>query len=70
MLVAAQGFAGDPVQARQPVDPAADQYGVHGRGGHAEPAGNLDRAESVAPSQPDDTAYQVCWGLGRARVLP
>ena len=46
VLVAAQRFAGDPVDVREPVDPAADQHGVHGRGRHPEPAGDLDRARA------------------------
>ena len=46
VLVAAQRFAGDAVEMGQPVDPAPHQHRVHGRGGQAEPAGDLDRAES------------------------
>ena len=32
VFVAADRFAGDPVDVAQPVDPAADQDSVHGRG--------------------------------------
>lgn len=34
-FVAADRFAGEPVDVAQPVDPAADQDGVHGRGRNA-----------------------------------
>jgi hypothetical protein len=46
VFVAAQGFAGDPVDVGESVDPAAHQDRVHGRGGQAEAAGDLNRAES------------------------
>jgi hypothetical protein len=29
-LIAADRFAGDPVDVGQPVDPAADRHGMHG----------------------------------------
>ncbi|OLM08679.1 hypothetical protein Ae505Ps2_6066 [Pseudonocardia sp. Ae505_Ps2] len=50
VLVAAQRFAGDPVDVGEPVDPAAHQDRVHGRGGHTEPPGDLDRAQPVPPA--------------------
>ena len=30
MFVAADRFAGDPIDVGEPVEPAADQHGVHG----------------------------------------
>ena len=38
VLVAAKRFTGDPVDAREPVDPAPHQHGVHRRGRQPEPA--------------------------------
>jgi hypothetical protein len=40
-----------------PVEPAADQDGVHGRGRHAEPVGDLDGAEPLLPPQRNDLAH-------------
>lgn len=68
VLVAAQGFAGDAVEVAEPVDPAPHQHRVDGRGGQAEPAGDLDRAESLAPPQPHDPPHHLRAGPGWARV--
>ena len=70
VLVAAQRFAGDPVDVGEPVDPAPHQHRVHGRGRHPEPAGDLDRAEPVTPPQRHDPPHHLRAGLGRAAVRP
>src|SRR6478735_8385841 len=54
VLVAAQGFAGDPVDPGEPVDPAPHQHGVHRGSRDPEPAADLYRPEPVPPPQPDD----------------
>ena len=59
MLVAADRLAGDPVDVAEPVDPAADQHRMDGRGRQPEPATDLDRAEPLAPPQPHDLAHHV-----------
>ena len=51
MLIAADRFAGGPVEVGEPVDPAADQDRVHPRGRHVEPISDLDGAESLLPPQ-------------------
>jgi len=50
VLVAADRFAGVPVDVREPVEPAADQDRVHGRGGQVQPGADLDRAKPAAPA--------------------
>src|SRR5688500_14763623 len=40
MLVASDRLSGRPVEVAEPVEPAADQDRVHGRGLHAEPVGD------------------------------
>jgi hypothetical protein len=47
VFVAADWFAGDPVDPGQPVELAAEQDSVYRRGRYAEPAADLDRAESL-----------------------
>jgi hypothetical protein len=42
VLVAADRLPGDPVDPRQPVQPAAHQHGMDRGGGQAEPAADLD----------------------------
>jgi hypothetical protein len=68
VLVAAKWFTGDTVDVGEAVDPATHQHCMHGRGLHPEPAGDLDRAESVSPPQPNDLAHDGPAGLGRAGV--
>lgn len=60
-----------PLMARSmAVDPAAHQHGVDGRGLHPRSAGDLDRAEPVAPAQPQDPTDELGRGFGRIRVWP
>ena len=54
VLVPADRFTAGPVHVRQPVDPASDQYRVHGRGRDPEPAADLDRSQAVSSSQRHD----------------
>jgi hypothetical protein len=68
VFVAAQWFAGDPVDPGEAVDPAAHQDRVHGRGGQAEPAADLDWAQPLAPPQPHDLAHRRGRGAVRAVV--
>ena len=68
VFIAAQWHSGDPVDAGQPVDPAADQDRVDGGGGHTEPVGDLDRAEPVSPPQPGHPPHHRLWGAGGAVV--
>ncbi len=66
VLVASDQLAGDPVDARQPVDAAAGQHRVHRRGGHPDLSGDLHRAEPLAPAQAHDLLHDGLWRLGRA----
>src|SRR5215203_860116 len=43
VLEATQGFTGDPIDVREPVDPAAHKHRVHRRGRDTELTGDLDR---------------------------
>ena len=49
VFVATDGFAGDPVDMAEPVDAAAHQDRVDGRGGQTEFASDLNRAETPPP---------------------
>ncbi|GAA1607848.1 hypothetical protein GCM10009742_67520 [Kribbella karoonensis] len=68
MFVAADRLTGVPVQVGQAVQPAAAQYGVHGRGRQAEGVRELHRAEAVPAAQADDPAYDARRGLVRLLV--
>ncbi|MBE1494225.1 hypothetical protein H4696_001325 [Amycolatopsis lexingtonensis] len=68
VFVAAQRFAGDPVDVGEPVDPATHQYRVQRGCRQAEPAGDLDRAQPVTPPQPHDRPHHRPRSAGRAAV--
>jgi hypothetical protein len=70
MFVAADRLTGDPVDVSEPVDPAAHQHRMHGRGRHAELTGDLHRAKPLTPPQPHDLPHQMRWGLGRTAARP
>lgn len=70
MFVAADPLAGNPVVVAQPVDPAPNQDGVHGRGGQVQPVGDLDRAQALAPAQGHDVLHHRGGGAVRAGVRP
>jgi len=63
MLVSPEGFSGDPVDATESVDPAAQQNGVNGRWWQAELAAVLDRTETSTPPDPHDPSDQLWWCL-------
>jgi hypothetical protein len=63
MLVSPEGFSGDPVDATESVDPAAQQNGVNGRWWQAELAADLDRTETSTPPDPHDPSDQLWWCL-------
>jgi hypothetical protein len=50
MLVAADRLAGGPVQVTEAADAAADQDGVHSRGGQPHLGSDLGRPEPLAPA--------------------
>jgi hypothetical protein len=60
VLVAAYRHPGRPVEVGQPADPAADQDGMHGGGGQADPWRDLGRSQPLRPAQMDDLADQRC----------
>jgi hypothetical protein len=70
VFVATDGLAGGAVDVGQAVDPAAGQDRVDGRGGHAQPSGDLDRSQSLLPAQVHDLADLRLTGSGRAVVRP
>ncbi len=57
VFVAADRFAGTPVDVPEPVEPAADQHRVHGRGGQPEPGGDRDRPQPMPPPQVHDRPH-------------
>src|SRR5829696_8992709 len=62
VLVAADHLAGGPVQMPQTADPAANQDGMHRRGGQADPWGDLGRPQPLGPAQMHDLADYRCRG--------
>src|SRR5699024_8425940 len=70
VFVSAQWLAGDAVDSREPVDSAPYEHGVHGGGGDAQPAGDLDRPQAVSPAQSHDLADHHWAGAVRARAGP
>src|SRR5512132_2171801 len=56
VLVAAHRLAGHPVQIGQPADPAADQDGVDGGGGQADPWRDLRWSQPLLAAQVDHLA--------------
>ncbi|RAO30071.1 hypothetical protein ONO86_05623 [Micromonospora noduli] len=58
VFVAAHGFTGDPVDMAEPVEPATQQHGVHGRGRHVQAPADLHRAEALLEAQVHDFADQ------------
>jgi len=66
VFVAADRFAGGVVAVARPVDPASGEDGVHGRGWHVQPAGDLDRAQTLFPPQMHDLAHDRLRRPGRA----
>jgi hypothetical protein len=67
VLVAADRLSGGAVAPGEPVEPAAEQDAVHGRGRQADLGGNVDRAQAVTQPQPDDLADQP-WGRAGGAV--
>ena len=59
VFVAAQRFAGDPVDAEEPVDLSPDQHRVHRRGRHADEPADLHRSQPATPPQSHDLAHQL-----------
>ena len=70
VFVAADRLAGGAVDVREPVDPAPGQDRVHGGGRHAEPSGDLDRAQALLPAQVHDLADLRLRGSDRTAVRP
>jgi hypothetical protein len=70
VLVAADRFAGDPVDVAEPAQPAARQDRVHRRGGHTEPAGDLHWPEALFAAQMHDLADQRLRGSRWAVFRP
>jgi hypothetical protein len=66
VFVAADRFTGAPVEVGQPVQPAADQHGVHRRGRQAQLVTYLDRPEPLPPAQPHDPLHHRPRGPRRA----
>jgi hypothetical protein len=62
VLVAADRFAGGPVDVGEPVEATPDQDLVHGRRREPDPVGDLDRSQTMLPTQVHDLADH---GLGR-----
>jgi hypothetical protein len=68
VLVSADRFPGDAVDAGEPVDAAPHQDRVHRRGGKTELAADLDRAQPATPSRCHDPFHQLGWCLRRHPV--
>jgi hypothetical protein len=70
MFVAADRLAGDPIDMGEPMQSAAGQYRVHGRGGHVAAGTDLDRAQVHPHPVAHDLAHELWRGLDRAVVGP
>jgi hypothetical protein len=68
VLVAADRFAGDPVDVGQAVDPAANQHRMDRGRLHSQATADLDWAQTVPPPQPHDLAHDLRISLVRDAV--
>lgn len=64
------GFASDPVDMAEPVDLTARQDSVDGRGGHAELAADLHRAQPASPPSRHDPLHHLRRRLRWHRAWP
>src|SRR6266536_277096 len=61
---------GGPVDPSDPIETEANEYTVHGRGGHRQDAGDAHRSQLAAAAQPLDAPLNTARGLVRTTPRP